>query len=260
MKRWLVCLLAWGITAGLVAAVFFCPADEMETESPYVLRIWMMEGQADVQAFLKQAAVLYESRTGNRVYLRAAVPEEGQQAVPPPDVRMGEGVTIACRGYGLVVPDEGRKKETPLPDAGLFLRPTVQPPGETPGPEPFPENLGCIAVPPEWQGRVQGEMPCDDPAAFLRSGAADGAILPLGEINRLEMGYRLYPGGDFFAPLCARALSEEGERFLSFLRSAEVQGLLSRYALFSYDAHVLLYGPEQEAAYRMEQARKNVPF
>lgn len=263
MKKGLMFGLAILLTVLLCALFPTSQREEAQTEKgAYVLRIWAAEGQGDINAWLKQAAALYEKNHAHRVYIRTASKEEMQQAmtgenIPSPDVLIlpGEGVPLAFRGYGLVLLQEGEAKETLPPKPLLFIRPTLPPPKQTPTPAPFPENLTVIAVPASMQGKLNGGMVSQNPLKALLQGDAMAAVLTFPQIQQIKTGYVFYPRGDLFEPLGGRALTKEGEEMLSFLRGEGAQGLLTKQYLFSWDEKMRLYPPEMELLYAMESSR-----
>lgn len=260
MKKFLLWALAMGLTAGLL---FVYPRiqtqDEPKGNGLFVLRIWGTEG--DVLKWLAQAAAVYEKESGCRVYVRTASEEEVEKAGVLPDgwVGGGEGTMVACRGYGLAVPDAQKFIKTPEPQSGLFLRPTQPLPLSTPEPVVFPEKLSGVAVPEEMKEIWPDGVVAENPVQAIMKGTASAALLTPSQVAQLSQRIHLYPRGDFFLPIYARAYTLEGEKFLAFLRQEKAQRLLTKQKLFSYDSSLILYGPEQDDLFRMEQCRKNFP-
>lgn len=261
MKRAVRCalaLLATGLVA-LAAPYALGPAEKTET-APGVVVVWVDEGERVLLPWLKKAAAAYEKETKNRVYLRMAAPGETSQAMAStvpvlPDVLAvsGAGRVVAYQGYALAVKDPSAAKTTPAPTPALFRRPTAIPLANTPVPLPFPNDLQGAAVPAEMLHIYPGEKNTA-PLEALKNGKAQAALLTAGQAAGLGNGYTVYGRGDFFLPLECRALTEDGERFLLFLRSLVVQRLLRDVRLFTFDGS-RLYGPEDAILYELENWR-----
>lgn len=261
MKKWGIWLLSMGMTVGLLLSYPLLSRQEIENRRPEVVRIWVADGVGEVLPWLKQAAAAYEKEHACKVYLRRASDAEYEKAELMPDAAVGweTGAEVAFRGYGLVVPDETAEKATPAPPSGLFQRPTQAPPAQTPLPLAFPEDLTEIAVPEGMQALLPDGYAAKNPFQELQQGKARAALLLPSQMAKLQTGYRMHPRGDFFVPIRGRALTEDGQHFVSFLRGEEMQRLLKKQQLFSWNPSLCLYGAEQEDAFLMELSRKNFP-
>lgn len=266
MKQVLVCGIALVMTAVLVLLYPWMEEETLQKKQPQVLVVWAAEGEGDVSAWLKKAAAAYEKATQVRVYLRTASRAETEAALagkeenvlPDAVVAKGAGVPLLCRGYVLAVKDAEADHATPAPTPALFFRPTATPAPATPAPAPFPEELSRVALPAEMAGVLKGGYEANSPAAELQHGKAEGALLTPGQAQALPFGWQGHVRGDLFVPVEGRALTEEGQRFLSFLRGEKAQRLLCDRKLFSWDAGLSLYGPETPLLHQMENVRKNM--
>lgn len=264
MKRVLACLASLVLTAVLLAGLPYGHEKEgTQAQNTYILRVWVPQGQVDLQAWLKQAAAMYEKESGRRVYIRTATAEEmeNKEGAVLPDVMAGTaaGIPVAYRGYALVMPDAEGEKATPSPPPGLFVRPTLAPSTEPKESAPFPDEPETVALPPEMQHVYPRGYVASNPLQELVQGKAAAALLSPRQMEETAMGYRMDSGKVYFLAFHTRGLSEEGEAFLSFLRSESAQQLLAGQLLFSWNPGLCLYGAERITLYRMEQCRKNFP-
>lgn len=256
MKKAFRCAAALVLTGLLLSCLPALKSAGKEAERREKLTVvWMQEGDTDTAAWLKKAAAAYEKKTGGRVYLRYAAAEERQAARDGPDVVMGEdGITVARRGYALLVPDDTAPMPTPAPTPALFIRPTQAPALATPPPQKV-QMPKVIALPEAFSGLVEGGYVTGSPLNDLSSGKAGGALLTPVQAARVQGGYGVIAEKRFFLPVAARALTAEGQNFLAFLRSGEGQSLLTTQRMFSWDENLHLYSPDTPLLYQMENCR-----
>lgn len=253
-------MLALLLTGILIGCLPTLRRDKEEnTQQNKLLVIWMQEGENDTAVFLKKAAAAYEKHTGDRVYLRYAAEDErlaaSEKAEGTADVvMMAGGIPVAYRGYAILVPDEGVPAVTPAPTPALFIRPTPSAHSATPAPQTV-QMPATVALPEVFAGKVPGGYVSLNPMQDLRDKKAGGALLTPSQIENWPGGYGIIAQGDFFLPIGAKALTEDGQKFLSFLRSEAGQSLLPGQKLFSWDKAMRLYSPDQPLLFQMENSR-----
>lgn len=264
MKRAFVCMAALAITAVLAALFPVLRQQEPVRQENVPLVLWTAEENVQVTRWLKKAAAAYEKAQETRVYLRVASLAEMEAALalqpgtvlPDAMVAAGEGVEVCSIGYALVVPDAAAVNPTPLPEPALFYRPTATPSLSTPRPRPFPAHLQQVAAPACLAGKVEGSYESRHPLQDLQSGKAHAALLTPDQAKQMQAGYTAHARQDLFVQVRARGITEDGQRFLSFLRSDAGQLLLGEYALFSWNRGFSLYNPETTLLYQMENVRR----
>lgn len=259
MKKGIYCVVALLLIAFLIS---FFPAlfQQKENSVPEkeLLVVWMQEGENDTAAWLKKAAAVYEKKTGQRVYLRYASEEERRMAgAEKPDVLIPseEGMVLAYRGWALIVPDETKPVSTPVPAPSLFIRPTLPPAADLSTPVPLKKALGKVAVPEGFVLVVENGYGSKTPLNDLSSGKADGALLTPLQAQQIKGGYNVQARPEYFVPVKGRAVTEEGQAFLCFLRSDEMQHALTSRRMFSWNPDLLLYGSENQLLHQMEKCR-----
>ena len=246
MKRWMItvcallltgALLLWGSDTGI-------KTQEETTPRFSLIRVWIDGGEPAVGAWLKKCAAAYEKETGLRVYLRKATADEISAAeqnsleTMPPDLllRQGKGdITVALRGYALIVRDSSVRMPSPAPTGALFFRPSP-PPDPAASPEwPEEKSLSAVLVPEELLECVPGSIFSADPAADLFQGKASAALLTAEQAARLSVGYRVYalPDGKGLLPVKAAPCSEQGSGFCRYLLTESSQRILRSVGLFS---------------------------
>lgn len=259
MKKGIYCVVAFLLMAVLLAlAPVLFQNKEKSAPAKELLVVWMQEGESDVAAWLKKAAAVYEKKTGQRVYLRYASAEERSLAgAEKPDalIPAEEGAVLACRGWALIVPDETKPAATPLPAPSLFIRPTLSPAADVSTPAPLKKVPEKVAVPEAFLSVVENSFVSDTPLNDLSSGKADSALLTPVQVQQLKGGYSVQARPEYFVPIMGRAVTEDGQAFLSFLRSDEMQRTLTSWKLFSWRGDFSLYNAEQTLLHQMEKSR-----
>ncbi len=259
MKKGIYCMAALMLTAVLIALfpVLF-QRKESSVPEKELLVVWMKEGESDTAVWLKKAAAAYEKKWGKRVYLRYASEEERRLAgTEKPDalIPSEEGTVLAYRGWALIVPDESKPVSTPAPAPSLFIRPTLPPTADLSTPAPLKKVPERVAVPEEFVSVVENGYASQTPLNDLSSGKADGALLTPLQVQQVKGGYNVQARPEYFVPVKGRAVTEEGQAFLRFLRSEEMQHALTSRRLFSWNPEILLYGSENQLLHQMEKCR-----
>lgn len=260
MKKGIYCVAALLLMAVLLA---FFPAlfqsKENNVPEKELLVVWLQEGETDTAAWLKKAAAAYEKKTGLRVYLRYASAEERKlEGDDRPDalIPAEEGTVLAYRGWALIVPDETKRAVTPAPAPSLFIRPTQPPSEDISTPVPLTRQPEKVAVPEGFLQTVEKGYISQTPLYDLSAGKAEGALLTPVQATQVKDGYSIQARKEYFLPVKGRAVTEEGQAFLSFLRSDDMQYALTGRKLFSWNAGLSLYSPENELLYQMEKSLK----
>ena len=238
-----IALLALALTAAVAMGIpraLKSPARERKPLRP--VRVWSLEQDPAVNAWLRARAAAYEKQSGCRVYLRRAEQEDAQTdrqsgaVLPDAWIRPGDGDTVALRGWALIIRDDHAAITTPAPTSALFIRPTALP-GPSPAPAPPPDWTGVTAVltPALWMDAVPGAVFSRDPAADLARGRAQAAVLSAEQAASLPFGFQAHPLPEEAGILAVsgQALSEPGEAFLRFLRTDDSQAALKNYGLYS---------------------------
>lgn len=260
MRKWVYSISALLLMAALLAfapGLFHLPSEEQAGKE--LLVVWMQEGEEDTAAWLKKAAAAYEKKTGQRVYLRYASAEERKLAgdeKPDALIPAEEGTALAYRGWALIVPYETRQAVTPAPVPSLFVRPTQPPSEDISTPAPLARQPEKVAVPEGFLQTVEKGYASKTPLSDLSAGKAEGALLTPVQAMQVKGGYSIQARTEYFLPVMGRAITEEGQAFLSFLRSDDMQYALTGRKLFSWNAGLSLYGPENELLYQMEKSLK----
>lgn len=265
MKKTLCMLLAILAAAGLILHFPFGSGREpVRDKGVRVTRVWIAPGGEALSFWVRKQAGAYEKQTGNRVYIRMAPDTEAEAALRgdreamTPDLMMQdrEGTVMALQGYALFLRDETGEKKTPAPTAALFSPPTPAPaPPASPAPMPDPESLAPILIPASWPYETAGGVPCADPRGEFAGGKGNAAVLTAGQAEELPFAVRAYALSRGFLPLYARAFTERGEGFLSFLLSASCQQALSAAGLYSPEPSLTLYGEDQPVRALIERSR-----
>lgn len=229
---------------------------EAEQSGLKIIRLWTVESDPAVSAWLRGRAAAYEKETGLRVYLRSATPaealaaQEGAASIVPPDLilRQGAGDPVARMGYALIVRDETVAVVTPAPTSALFYRPTPPPgPSPTPAPTKNPASLSAVLSPEGLALSLPGVIPSRDPAGDLAAGKAAAAVLTAGQAGLLPFGYQAYAlaAGEGALPVGARAFSEDGRAFQEYLKTPQSQQALAAHGLYGVLPGLRLYGAEE---------------
>lgn len=218
---------------------------EGERQPLRLIRVWSLEKDTAVNAWLRERAAAYERQSDCRVYLRGAAEAEREGGAVQPDVMIlpGEGSTVALRGWALIVRDDTAAVATPAPTSALFIRPSAVP-GPSPPPAPAPDwaHMTAVLTPAQWLDAVPGAILSADPASDLARGRARAAVLTAGQASALPFGFRAYPLPGGFLSVGGQAMTEAGEAFLRFLRMEDAQQALKNHGLYS--PVLPLYGPE----------------
>ena len=228
-----------------------------------ITRVWVVEKEPAVSAWLRRRAAAFEKERGERVYLRLAAEEESDAVLrggdgPAPDLMIlpRAGEPVALRGFALILRDEGASVPTPLPTSALFYRPTPAPQA-MPSPHPTPDGreMSAVLAPRELAGAVPGAVVSLHPAEDFAAGKAKAALLTAGQAAGVKFGFRAFPvpEGAGFLPVGGQALSEAGEDFLSFLLSDASQQALSAHGLYAPGRR--LYGGEDPLRALIESGR-----
>ena len=259
MKKGLYCgaaILLMGVL--ILFAPGILQTKQEQTAQKDLLVIWMQEGENDVAAWLKKAAAAYEKKTGNRVYLRYASAEEWSlsgEEKPDALIPAEEGAVLAYRGRALIVPDETKPAATLAPAPSLFIRPTLPPAADLSTPAPLKTTPERVAVPEGFLSIVENSYVSKTPLSDFSSGKADGALLTPLQAQQVKGGYSVQVQPAYFVPVRGMAVTEDGQAFLSFLRSDEMQRALTIQRLFSWNPELFLYGSENELLHQMEKSR-----
>lgn len=253
VKKKLLTLGALLLTAGLALLIpHLSRAPEKADPGMRVTRVWAVECDPALTAWLRKQAAAYEKATGTRIYLRTATREEaqaaqaGQRGVVAPDLLVQEGIgqAVAYLAYALVLRDETMAITTPAPTSGLFYRPTPLPgPTVTPAPTPSPQAISAVLVPEGLTVSLPGAICSRDPLGDFSAGKAPAALLTAGQAAGLTFGYRAYalPAGNGVRTLGALAMAPEGQAFLNVLQTPEAQRALGNHGLYAVLPSLRLY-------------------
>lgn len=231
-----------------------------------ITRVWMVESDPALAAWIRKRAAIFEKESGNRVYVRSATHQEAQDAqkntrdIVAPDLmiqNIAAGKAIAQLGYALILRDDQAILTTPAPTSALFSPPTMAPaPSFTPAPTPDLRGISPILGP---EGLSLSQMQIQisqNPAADLNAKKAPAALLTAGQAAGLTCGYRAYPlpAQDGVVRMHALAFSSEGNQFLLFLQTEASQMALKNHGLYAVQAGLRLYGPEDPLRSMIEQS------
>lgn len=260
------------LSALLLMAALICAFPRLTQKTPAretgvrVLRVWVLEEEKAVTAWLKKRAAAYEKQEKCRVYLRAASAREAEDALQgkadavTPDVLVTPGMDslLALRGYGLFVRDGEAEVTPPVPTGALFSRPTPEPrETRTPVREPDRAALGPVLCPAALVQAVPGAVLSEDPFAALIAGKANAAVLTAGQAGRLPFGCAGYPLENGFLPVTAQGFTGEGRAFVSFLRGRASQLALGEAGLYSFLPELRLYDESQPLRSMIEEGARN---
>lgn len=219
-----------------------------------VTRVWTVDCDPAVGAWLKRQAAAFERAQGARVYLRTATGEEAALAlekgsgVVAPDVLVqpGKGLALARLGYALILRDESAPPISPAPTSALFYKPSPPPgPASTPRPTPDPGAVGTVLCPPGLDPSLPHLCLTQDPLAAFVKGEAPAALLTAGQAAQLPWGYQAHPlpeggGSVVYGGL---ALTGAGAGFLDHLKTNTAQQALAAHGLYSVLPTLRLYDP-----------------
>ena len=263
MKKMLRTGFALLLTAALLLTVkSLWKQEQPSAPGPAITRIWLLEREPAVAAWVRSFSAGYEKETGSRVYLRAAMAEEATAARTgdgiQPDLLLypGTGFPVALRGYALILRDDTAAVATPAPTSALFFPPPSTPgPSPTPAPTPDPASFTAVLAPEELMDAVPGTVRSHDPAGDLSRGKAKAALLTAGQAAQLTFGFRAFavPEGAGLVSVCAQAFTPEGQRFLDALLRENSQRALRQAGLYS--PFLPLYGPEDPLRRLIDDSR-----
>ncbi|MBE5783571.1 MAG: hypothetical protein E7329_09700 [Clostridiales bacterium] len=253
MKRKLTTLVALMLSCLLaILASSLEQAPAPSNNSMQITRVWTVETDPAVSAWLKKRAATYEKETGHRIYLRTATQEEmdaclqGEEGAIIPDliVSCNQGEALAYLGYALILRDESAPAVTPAPTSALFFRPTATPgPSPTPGPALDINALGAILIPETLSVSLPGGIKSSSAAADFIAKKAPAALLTAGQASTLPFGYQAYalPFNEGFETISGQAFSQAGDDFAVFLQSLSSQQRLKEHGLYSAFPGLYLY-------------------
>ena len=167
-----------------------------------------------------------------------------------------DSMTVALRGYALILRDDGAAVFTPAPTSALFFPPPATPgPPPSPAPSPDPASFAAVLAPEELLGAMSGTIRSQNPAGDLAAGKAKAALLTAGQAAKLPFGYRAFalPAGAGLLPVQAQAFSQEGRAFVQSLLREDSQRALRQAGLYS--PLLALYGPEDPLRFLIGQSR-----
>ena len=241
----------WGlrIFSVLCLALLFLPGKwKQESQSDArafsITRVWVQGVNGDIWKWLKGRASTFEKETGQRVYLRQASPEEMEslsaldENALSPDLALFPGGKniVALTGYALILRDDSQPVMTSAPTRLLFYPPTPDP-SALPSPAPLPAVPKYVSFlcPPEIFSPLPGAAESANILSDFINGKAQAALLTASQAEQLPFGYQAYPvpEGKGFLPLGGAAITEDGEKLLSFLLSEPSQKALANSGLYS---------------------------
>lgn len=263
MKRGLRILGALALTGMLLCLHPLLQPERIKKETDVgILRVWIGTEGAAASPWLRKQAAAYERQGGQRVYLRTATAaeiqaaeENGADLVPDLIVSATGSTLLARQGYALIVRREGTVPSTPAPTSALFYPPSPSP-GAAPTPAAVPEAeaVGPIAGSRELALRMENLQPCADPAAEIRAGRYDAAMLTAAQAGTLPFGYQAYGLKNAWLPLMAQTMTEDGAQFAAFLLTDAAQQALRESGLFAASAGLRLYGEQDSLRALIESA------
>lgn len=256
MKRKLTTLVALMLSCLLAMLASSLKETPSSKKNPLrITRVWTVETDPAVSAWLKKRAAAFEKETGSRIYLRTATQEEmnaaliGEEHAIAPDLMISctQGEPLAYLGYALILRDEKASVITPAPTSALFYRPTATPgPSPTPAPSPDISALGGVLVPSHLPIQIPGAIKSQNAASDFAAQKAPAALLTAGQASALSFGYQAYAlsAGEGVLTIAGEWLTSHGEAFADYLKAEPSQLALKNHGLYSVLPTLSLYGDE----------------